>query len=420
MTDMCVIYNFPYVMPSIPAAAHRRSLMSGISSEIGRPSVAMPGQPSPGDPVSMDINGAEAAAGHSVHPAVTVVVPGRNCAETLRHCLASLAPLCVSGQLAEVLFVDDGSTDESSCIANECPSVRVLNVNRCGGPGAARNRGWRAARTEFVWFVDADCVPQPDALSLLLVHFSDPGVAGVGGSYTNLRLSSWLARVIQGEIAARHRRMNVRVDFVASFNIVYMRSALEQVGGFDETDVNGPMCPGAEDCELAFRLRRAGYELRFEQRSCVGHYHPDRVRQYLRRQMWHAHWRVRLYRLHPRRIVGDDYSQLTDHLQPALALATLGAVPFAGWRIGLWTLAASGTLLVVSQAPLAFRIVRGSGIGTGLAFVVVGCLRAVAHSLGAISGVVSCIVRPPCRDRGMLPVARDEIPCRSAGTDRGD
>ncbi|MDF1843899.1 MAG: glycosyltransferase [Rubripirellula sp.] len=49
--------------------------------------------------------------------AVTLVIPGRNCARTVRQCLESLLPLVEHGELYDVVFVDDASTDETAEVA---------------------------------------------------------------------------------------------------------------------------------------------------------------------------------------------------------------------------------------------------------------------------------------------------------------
>ncbi len=118
--------------------------------------------------------------------------------------------------------------------------------------GSARNLGITAAGSEFIWFVDADCVPGRDALSRLLLAFEDEQVAAVGGSYGNMHPESLLATLIQEEIAARHARMGRRTDFLATFNVVYRRRVLLALGGFDENLKKG------QDAQLAFRVQQRG------------------------------------------------------------------------------------------------------------------------------------------------------------------
>lgn len=70
----------------------------------------------------------------------------------------------------EVIFVDDGSTDNSrKIIIDKCDSLRNVKLISTihAGPGAARNRGLAEATKEYIWFVDSDDLIAPDAISKL-------------------------------------------------------------------------------------------------------------------------------------------------------------------------------------------------------------------------------------------------------------
>lgn len=86
-------------------------------------------------------------------PAITVVVCSHNGARTLAACLEALGRQTV-GDRAQVVVVDDGSTDTTGAIARRCGvEVAVHDENR--GLGAARNTGIAMARTP-VAFTGAD------------------------------------------------------------------------------------------------------------------------------------------------------------------------------------------------------------------------------------------------------------------------
>jgi glycosyltransferase involved in cell wall biosynthesis len=322
-------------------------------------------------------------------PAVSLVIPGKNCSRTIRPCLEAVVPLRGGPEplLAEIIFVDDGSTDDSAKIVAEFP-VQLLK-GPGGGPGAARNIGWRAARCPLVWFIDSDCVAEPDALPLLLGALSGDGVAGVGGSYSNRCPESLLACLIHEEIAERHRRMGREVDFLGGFNVVYRRAALEAVGGFDEKDFNGPGSPGAEDAELTYRLHKAGYALRFEPLSRVGHYHPTRLMRYLRAQRHHGYWRVNLHLRHPGQAAGDAYSNLVDNAQPPLAMMSVAGLPLVFSPSWWWLEAASLSLLGLAQVPMTARLLWRTGRLGMLWFAPMGLARAFARGFG----MTACVVR---------------------------
>lgn len=319
---------------------------------------------------------------------VSLVVPGRNCASTLRQCIDAVVPLLERDgeRLAEIIFVDDGSTDATTDIASEYP-IRCITCQP-KGPGGARNVGWRAASSPLVWFIDSDCVARPDTLSLLLSHMNDPRVAGVGGSYGNQHPDSLLACLIHEEIIARHTIMPTEVDFLGGFNVLYRRSILEAMNGFDELHFNGPGSPGAEDAELAYRIRAAGHSLRFEPRSVVGHHHPTRLWRYLRSQRNHGYWRASLHLRHAHKGRGDAYSGLTDHAQPPLAMLFVALLP-ALWYAPVRAVEIGvAVALVVLQIPMTARLLRRTGRFRYVWFAPLSLVRSFARGFGLVAGVL--------------------------------
>jgi glycosyltransferase involved in cell wall biosynthesis len=291
------------------------------------------------------------------------------------------------GELQEILFVDDGSIDESKEIARQYP-VRVISGTGLG-PGAARNLGWRSATTELIWFIDSDCVAEPQTLEKLLTHMTDPEVTGVGGSYSNLYPESLIATLIHEEIIARHRQMQSEVNFLGGFNVLYRRTALEALGGYDESATNGPGAAGAEDCDLSFRAVQLGHRLRFEFNSLVGHHHPRRLGRYLSTQARHGRFRVQLYLRHREKMQGDSYANVIDYVQPPLAMMSLVMLPLlamGGWVVFIPSTAIG--LLLLAQLPMASRI-SASSFRMSTLYVPFGIIRAFARGIGMTQGLLS-------------------------------
>jgi len=335
---------------------------------------------------------------------VTLVIPGRNCEGTLARCLDSVVGFLDRNQLAEIIFVNDGSTDATSRIAASYPITVLTGAGQ--GPGAARNQGWRHARTELVWFIDSDCVAHQDALDILLKHFrpnvagtrpvpsadsqppkSKSPLAGVGGSYSNLYPDSLLATLIHEEIVARHRRMPTEVNFLATFNVLYRRDVLAQTGGFDES------LKLAQDAELAFRICESGYRLHLDIASKVGHHHPTNLWRYLKTQARQGCYRMALYRRHPTKIKGDSYAGLLDYVQPPLAMLLLVSLPlFLSALLGRPSLIVVPVLLLVIllllQLPMTFGIlVNPSSTLRSTFFPAMSSMRAISRGIGMTVGV---------------------------------
>lgn len=92
-------------------------------------------------------------------PSITVIVPAYNAADTLGRALDSL--VVQTCQDFEAVVVDDASHDSSRSLAesyaDRLPRLRVVaRETNSGGVGAPRNDGIRAARGEFVMFLDSD------------------------------------------------------------------------------------------------------------------------------------------------------------------------------------------------------------------------------------------------------------------------
>ncbi len=307
---------------------------------------------------------------------VSLVIPARNAERTLESCLNAVVPL-LETSLREIIVVDDNSTDTTAKIARRFPVVCL--ASRARGAGAARNAGWRAAKGDLVWFIDADCVVDSQALERLLASISASSVWAAGGSYSGAMQSTLLSALIQEEIAERHRAMPLSVDFLASFHVLYRRDALEKLGGFDEQFLLG------QDIDLAYRLKRSGGEIVFSGGSTVRHFHPTSVVPYLRKQARHGYWRIRLYSRHPERIPGDSYSSLADHLQPVFALASVFALAAAP-SVGVLPAALFVVASLLFAAPMALRLFPRVGV-RGLWYFPFTLSRSYARAVGAFAGL---------------------------------
>jgi len=219
-------------------------------------------------------------------PVVSVVIPVRDGAEVIGDCLRALAAQSVGREAFEAIVVDDGSRDRTAEIVGEVAAGMRLRLlgQAPAGAGAARNRGLEAASGPWVAFIDADCLPTRDWLRSLLARVedgeADDPALGVAGRTIGHLSRSDAARFVDltaGLDAERHLSHPV-FPFAPSGNVMYRRSALIDVGGFD------PRYLSYEACDLHHRLRARGGAFHYEPRAVVLHRHRVTWRQYWRQQ----------------------------------------------------------------------------------------------------------------------------------------
>ena len=109
---------------------------------------------------------------------ISVVVPTFNEEPVLAKTLSRIRRFLEGrGEPFEVIVVDDGSSDRTAGVAEsfarEDSRVRALRLPRNRGKGAAVREGVRAARGEFVFFLDADLSTPPEEIDAFLPALRD-------------------------------------------------------------------------------------------------------------------------------------------------------------------------------------------------------------------------------------------------------
>lgn len=103
-------------------------------------------------------------------PKVSVIVPCFNAEAYIGETLASV--FAQTWPNVEVIVVDDGSTDGSTAVTKSYSSANLISQSRRGA-AAARNRGLAEASGDFIQFLDADDIIDPDKLTLQMARLQD-------------------------------------------------------------------------------------------------------------------------------------------------------------------------------------------------------------------------------------------------------
>ena len=197
---------------------------------------------------------------------LSVIIPVHYGGDNFRRCLSSIAAAVPPAN--EIIVVADGDTDGSWHFAEEF-GAQVLRVPVPQGPAHARNFGAQSAQGDILFFIDADVVIPPDAISKIKSTFNNnPQLAALFGSYDDepaeRNFLSQYKNLIHHYVHQMSREE--ASTFWAGCGAI-RRQIFMEFGGFDESYRK----PSVEDIELGYRLRRAGYHIRLSKRLQVKH-----------------------------------------------------------------------------------------------------------------------------------------------------
>lgn len=178
-----------------------------------------------------------------MNPLVSIVIPNLNYAKYLEECLNSITGQTY--QPLEILFVDDGSTDDSLNIARRFENkIRIFSQSH-QGVNAARNLGIRNATGEFIAFCDSDDLWMPTKIAEqvdFLRNNLDHGLV-----YSDIQLVSENLVFIRNEKAKFFgncsefflNRPSEAIILLGASTALMRRSLTVDVSGFDVT-MGGP------------------------------------------------------------------------------------------------------------------------------------------------------------------------------------
>jgi len=326
---------------------------------------------------------------------ISVVIPVRNGAATLSRCLR--AAFAADYGRYEVVVVDDASEDGSAEIIGRFPCKRV-RLERRGGVSRARNAGAEASSGELLFFTDADCLLQRDALSVANAAHGGRKDLVLGGTYTPRPMDSDFFSAFQSIFIHHCETRTAEPDYVATHAMVVDAELFRRSGGFRQDHFMG-LAPSVEDVELSHRLRRAGCRLAVEPRLLVQHVFRFSLRRSLGNAVRKArHWTR--YSLANRDVLSDSGTASLALKANVVAVALLACLLASSVALrSAWPLAASPLLLGLDLAlnrglVAAWCGVGGPGFGI-LATLYYLSLYAVAVGIGAAAGAAQFLWSAP-------------------------
>jgi GT2 family glycosyltransferase/glycosyltransferase involved in cell wall biosynthesis len=212
---------------------------------------------------------------------VSVVVLNFNGKRFLEDCFRSLAAQSYAADRFEVVFVDNGSTDDSvAYVRNSFPQVRVVTLPNNLGFAGGINAGVAAAKGEYVALINNDARAHPDWLKQGLAGFRYIDVGMVASKI--LTLDGKTIDYGGGALSFYGHGFKLGVNepdegqydrpgetlFASGCGLFMSRALFLDSGGFD-----ADYFAFFEDVDLGWRLWGLGYRVMYEPSSIVYHRH---------------------------------------------------------------------------------------------------------------------------------------------------
>jgi glycosyltransferase involved in cell wall biosynthesis len=210
-------------------------------------------------------------------PDVSLVICTRNRVESLRRCVeAALAT--VGHSTFELVIVDNASTDGTAEYLSNLTLTRTrvpikVVFEPTPGQGRAHNTGWRASSGDIIAFTDDDCYVAPNFIDAVKASFADPNIGFVGGRVLLYDpTDDEMTTVCLERTLYLEPYTFIPAGCVIGANLAFRRTALEQIGGFDERTGAGTPFP-VDDVVAAAKAVWNGIRGMYDPAPTVYHHH---------------------------------------------------------------------------------------------------------------------------------------------------
>ncbi len=214
---------------------------------------------------------------------ISLIISSRNRAYGLKNCLdaVSVAASHAAYLRLELVFVDNGSTDETSEIVSTWALTAPIQTNLIfeGRPGlaVARNTGMTAARGRVLAFTDDDCEVFPDYFATLAALFASDTEMVMRGGRIELGDARDLPVTIKPELEPAVLTSELHAGgFIHGANMAFPHGLIDKVGLFDTRFGAGATFRSGEDTDYVHRTFNAGVRVEYLPEFAVKHFHGRR------------------------------------------------------------------------------------------------------------------------------------------------
>ncbi len=218
---------------------------------------------------------------------ISVLIPAYNEAKTIEKTIKALFAIDYPN-IKEAIVINDGSRDNTLDIVKSLmplyPNLKIINKKN-SGKADSLNTALKFCKAELIVVLDADSYPAPDSFSKMVGFFDDARVGAVTLTCTPKNLDTFLGKIqaIEYKVIAFTRKLLEYIDsiyVVTGTSGMYRKKALEDIGGFDTTNIT-------EDIEATWHLIHNGWKVKMAMNANIYTEVPTKIKPwYSQRRRW--------------------------------------------------------------------------------------------------------------------------------------
>lgn len=198
-------------------------------------------------------------------------IPTLNSGKTLE---LNVKSLLTQTDKKNIIIIDGGSSDSTLYIAKKY-KIKVIKQTKLG-LADARNLAIKSCKTEFIAFIDSDCVIEKDWTEKIMSNFNDKNVAGVCGKLIEKNTKNLADKWRAFHLRQDWGNKKIQPSFLFGSNTIFRTNALKKIKGYDEKFLTN-----YEDVDISRRLKKQ-YKIIYEPKAVAFHLRTDNLKTILK------------------------------------------------------------------------------------------------------------------------------------------